>query len=390
MFFTHNSNPYCINCDWLQFSVKLPNLRGEFKAPRGYRLEVNQGNNIFRKRAILFDHNGIKYLTLLWDPYSRVLDPSIMTVQVANQSLYTGGIRHAWRLLQYITPCTFNSMGRIDICCDFEISQKRLDFIKHLNSGHYYVERKKEGSTFWHEANKNNVPVKQLHCLSWGSKTTEIKVKLYHKSREQGLLSDITVDKDGVIHEPEPEKPWIVNEWRENEMDVQNIWRLEFSLSGAGQLEYEGEKITLDQVADPNWLIGVFIDLYQKRFVVRVNQGRRAGHKNLDRRVFLIDLPGTGLEVHWKEYEDRSDFVDPAVSLLRSMMASLESPTILASVSNYEKYKAAILQIIASCNLYSYFCKTFNETPKSYFDHFSQSVGCGVFEREVSPSKYFL
>ena len=47
---------------------------------------------------------------------------------------------------------------------------------------------------------------KQLHCLSFGSQKSEIKVKIYNKSREQGLLLPSTIDKNGVVKEPEPEK----------------------------------------------------------------------------------------------------------------------------------------------------------------------------------------
>ena len=389
MFFQYHNNNYCVNCDWLQFSVKLPSVRPEFQCPEGYRLEINQGNNIFKHRAILFDHNGVKYLTLLWEPYSRVLDDKLMTVQLANQLLYTGEIHHAWRLLQAIVPCEFNSIGRVDICCDFEIDDWRLDFIKHLNSGHYYTERKKEGSVFWHEASKDDFIKKQLHCLSWGSKTSEIKVKLYNKSREQGLVGEGVVDGEGVVHELEPEKPWIVSEWVNNGMDKKLVWRLEFSLSGAGQLRYNDKPISLDNIADPQWLLGVFIDMYHTRFVTRINQGRRKGHKNLDTRVFLIDLPTDGERLKWAESDVKQEEVEPAITVLRSLMNGLDNPFILSSRANFEAYWQTIIQVIAGGNLYGYFCRTFNESPQAYFEHLLPSVGEGISERIVSPSKYF-
>lgn len=389
MFFQYHNSKFCINCDWLQFSVKTPDVRPQLSCPPGYRLEINQGNNVFKHRAILFDHHGNKYLTLLWEPYSRVLDDKIMTVQVANQLLYTGEIPHALRLLQAIVPCEFNSIGRVDVCCDFEIDDQKLDFIKHLNSGHYYAERKKEGSTFWHEVKDGVFPKKQLHCLSWGSKSTEIKVKLYNKSREQGLIGGESIDVEGVIHEPDPEKPWIVNEWQKNSMDAKSIWRLEFSLSGAGQLRYNDKPITLENIIDLNWLVGVFVDLYHTRFVTRINQGRRQGHKNLDKRVYLIDLPTDGNHLAWNESNVDQEEVAPAITLLRTLMNNIDSPVVLCSRANFDRYVDTIMQIVASGNLYGYFCRTFNESPQAYFEHMLESVGEGISERIVSPSKYF-
>ena len=55
---------YLISSDWLTFSVKLSNEYAEPTAPKGYRLELYDGNNIFKKRAILFDDIGRKLFTL--------------------------------------------------------------------------------------------------------------------------------------------------------------------------------------------------------------------------------------------------------------------------------------------------------------------------------------
>lgn len=376
MYFTCKSEKYCCNCDWLQFSVLTAETDPEIICPDGLRIELCQGNNIFENRALIFDGRGAKYMTLLWKPYSKVLKPNLMTVQVANEFLYLPdgiGIRWAWDDLQRIVDCTFNAIGRVDICLDFEGNGQRVEFLKHLNSGHYYVQGKHEGSVWWHEAQLK----KQLHCLTWGSQKSEIKVKIYHKSREQGITSE------GA----EPEKPWIVDEWKLAGMNAANVWRLEFSLSGAGQLRYKGQPITLDMVSSHEWILSILLELYQGRFVTRINQGRRSGHHNEDRRVYLLNLPTTKAALKWAEPLGQDHDIPAAITLLRAMMRQLDNPVIQCHRPTFETYATAILDIVQSHKLDGYFIRTYEAEPQEYFDAMWQNVGSGIKHTTPSPAR---
>lgn len=387
MFFTYGEQKFCINCDWLQYAVQTHESEPEIFCPDGYRLEICQGNNIFRNRALVFDSGGRKVLTLLWAPYSKVLNQQIMTVQVSNELIYEGFIEKSFELVQKIVPCSFNNIGRFDVCCDFEIDQDKLEFIKHLNSGHYYVERKKEGSTFWHETNNHGFIHKQLHCLSWGSKTSEIKVKLYNKSREQGLVGGTPEWLEQPEQEPEPDKPWIVNEWKEAGMDIKNVWRLEFSLSGSGQLMWNGKHISLSNIGSWSWLNRVFFDLFKTRFVTRINQARRSGHKNLDKRVWLFQLPEDGEQLKWKESKEQEKVSKPAIELLRGMMRGLENPALLASKALFVPYASTIIDIVERSGLDTYFRNCFETDVNSYFENMYNDVGLGLVHRIASPNR---
>ena len=160
-----------INCDWLQYSVILAEDEPEFVCPDGYRLEILQGNNIFRNRILVWDLTGRKWLTLLWSPYSSRLNSRLMTVQVGNELLYQSAINQSFRLLQEITDCSFNSLGRVDICADFQMDEDKMLCLKHLNSGHFYIQAKSEGSNWWHSNNKvlngRQFDYKTEHCLTW-------------------------------------------------------------------------------------------------------------------------------------------------------------------------------------------------------------------------------
>lgn len=379
MFFTYNKEHYCVNCDWLQFSVLTQQTPPELVCPDGYRIEICQGNNIFQHRAMVFDSRGAKFLTLLWCPYSKVLPQNLMTCQVANEFLYIPGgfgFKWAWETLQTICDCTFNAIGRFDVCIDWEGNETRMEFLKHLNSGHYYAQRKSEGSTWWHETNDKGHSRKQLHCLTWGSPKSEIKVKVYHKSREQGLLNG-----------DQPEKPWIVEEWKQAGLNVRNVWRLEFSLAGAGQLRYGGRPLDLDLICDESWLVSVLCELYHNRFVTRINQGKRNGHKNEDERVYLIDIPSSSKGLKWAEPKGDDYELPAAITLLRSMMRQIDNPIVMGHRPTFETYATAILDIIRDHKLDSYFLRTYEADANDYFNDLAANVGQGIRHCTPSPAR---
>lgn len=370
-----------INCDWLQYSVMLESDNPEFECPQGFRLEILQGNNIFRYRCLVFDAAGRKWLTLLWSPFSSVLNSRIMTVQVANLLLYYNAIHESYRLLKSIVCCGFNSCGRVDICCDFQMSEQKLEVLKHLNSGHYYVQGKSEGSTWWHsvknETESSSFVKSQLHCLSWGSKCSDIKVKCYNKSRE------INAEE----RQGECEKPYIRALWQQAGWDVGKVWRLEFSLSGSGKLRWGNEVISLESVASAAWLRRVFYSLYGTRFVVRENQGRREGHKNLDAVREFLRLP--------KESEIlcRSLGVldgkgcSEAVKVLRRLVSQLSSPAVVASPAVASAVASAAAAVVESAGLSAYFLAKFGEDYQSFLREAVEMAGEGIFEVDGNPAK---
>lgn len=380
MFFNYKESKFCVNCDWLSFSVHLREPEPEIICPDGLRIELCQGNNVFEHRAMVFLQNGAKYVTLLWKPYSKVLPTNLMTVQVANEFLYFAGqgIKWAFDDLQKIVNCTFNAVSRLDICVDFESTAPRLEFLKHLNSGHYYVQAKSEGSTWWHEVNSADYKHKQLHCLTWGSPKSEIKVKIYHKSREQGILNNANT---------QPEKPWIIEEWKAAGMDIRNVWRLEFSLQGAGQLRYKGEPIKLENVQEEYWLLDVLCEMYDKRFVTRINQGRRNGHKNNDTRVWLFHLPPRAAGLKWADPKGKDYEVPASITLLRSLMRQVDNPVVMANRPTFEEYAYLIIHLVEAHKLDAYFLRTYNEECRTYFETLYENVGGGIRQCTPSPAR---
>lgn len=377
-------NDIMIHCDWLQFSVLLEEDEPEIFCPEGFRVEILQGNNIYRHRAIVWDMQGRKWLTLMWSPYSSVLNKRLATCQVANELLYMSAVHEAMRVLYQVVPCKFNSCGRVDICADFQSTQELLEAIKHLNSGHYYIQGKSEGSNWWHTtktiAGDKEYKHKQMHCLSWGSAKSNIKVKLYHKSREQGMSSA----------DAEPEKPWIVSLWKDAGWDVTSVWRLEFSLSGSGKLRYDNKTIGIDEVASIDWLTHIFYQLYTNRFIVRQNAGKRQGHKNEDPVIKFLDLPKEESTLRWAGREKPPVVVTEPVKLLRKLMSELRSPASMSNEVVCEALSNAIYRVVEQNRLEGYFKTKFGDDCFTYLQNILNEAGSGCYEVDGRPEKTWM
>lgn len=171
----------------------------------------------------------------------------------------------------------FNSLSRLDIACDFdEIGD---DVAKMFDEGLIYVQKKKEGCMFYDTMEKDGYVIRKPRQISFGSKTSKIKWKLYNKSKEIK-----------VSH-----KEYIEHMWHEEGMDLsKDIWRLEVSLTRVSSLQCLNKDAVdlLDfrefwERESYYWLFPAF---YTNNFVVRKNEGR-AGHKYNPNNLFdFLDM----------------------------------------------------------------------------------------------------
>lgn len=362
-----------INCDWLQYSVITEEDEPELLCPDGFRLELYPGNNIFRNRALVFGPDGQKWLTLLWGPHSRILNPRLMTVQVANELLYDDMIGWADSVLRQVVSCRWNSMGRLDVCCDFVCTSRLWRVLRSLAAGSVYMCRKSEGSVFWHvsEADRSRVP----HCLSWGSFSSEIRPKVYNKTYE--------LNPDGG---PDWDKPYIVNQWVGAGFDVHKVWRCEFSLKSSGQLQFDGKPISLADVMDDEWLGRVFCNLYTTRFSLRYADGKSSGHHNDDRHCEFLRVPAGDGSLSWRPSSRPSSPHSEAISLMRRMLTQLENQVAMSSPSVFDDISRVVLRCCDMPGVRSYFGWAYGCSPEAYISNLRSSCGDGVFFPDMSPS----
>lgn len=363
----YKQKKYCINYDWCSFSVKLEHEYVQLQAPKGYRLELFDGNNIFKRRAILSDCTGKKMFTILWFPHSSILDRSIATVQISNECLYAYEEEYCLNILYQVAPCTFNSFSRIDIAIDFEMSNSLMAKTRKLLNGSCYVEGKQNGADWWHEGYFKGIKQKVPHCLNWGATSSKIKVKLYNKSREQHQ------DIEGG----EAEKQYIVDKWKVLEMDITKIWRLEFSIQGTGSMEWNGKSITWEDYLSDVWLWDVVCSLYTSRFVIRKKMGKKKGHHNDDEIVPYLNLPKHLPYLKQKRNAEPQE-TNAMISALRRMMRELEESTTMANDILFSRIVDTISTIIEEGHLNAYFQRVTGMGLDEYVSKIYDNVGDGV------------
>lgn len=381
MYFVCNSKHMACNLDWVSFSVLLKEKEPEICCPDGYRIELLGGNNVFRNRAIIYK-DGSKALTLLWSPYSSAIDERIMTVQIANYWLYPACISGWFSVVSTCVECTFNNLSRIDIAIDFEVSTRQMSLIRKLNSGACYVAAKSEGSTWWHSTTHDGVDSKFPHCLTWGATTSQFKWKLYNKAREQNTDEHLKAKrKDGTTYIVPPEKPYIVEMWKQGKMDVKKIWRLELSINDMGILRLEkaqGRRIDLSICDDIGLWYEIICSEIDRRFIVRKNEGHK--RKSDDSRVYLLWLDGWKTAVVHKERNKNPKPKPEAVSALKSILRAVENPIVMMDERMYSYYWGMAQELVQRHNLIGWCVRILGEGIDDWFQRRFENVGEGIVD----------
>lgn len=342
------AEPHIVSCDWYGLSVRfdyLPFIKGGL-LPDGYVIKVLDGTNVWRSRYYLLNKYGNKVATILCEPKSCIINRLCGLIEVENEWLYHGiGADGIIDLISSFWPFEVLGFSRLDLCCDFCPVESQFDLIRALADGRCYVQGKRSGCLFW-SVNTNSLLAPMYinrripHSNSWGHKTTSVKWKLYFKTKE-------LLDAGGGKYF---DKPYIVDMWRCNGMDVSNVWRLEVSIRHGNQLMYDGCEVTPSTIRDSGWPL--FKSLLNSRFVIRENQGHR--DKSNDTIRQLIAVNHWSKSVRCKQYED-GDIRNGRITLLRHLDASLDSPDVLCDETSRENVLWMMEEIINNDRLDNYF-----------------------------------
>lgn len=360
-----------INIDWLAFSIQLipsplekDSHRFELIDPAllGFRLVELGGNNIYRRRAIIYAADGSKVLTLLFDPYSRVIAYDSCLVEVANSYLYdcpvnVGGVCYQgldWvmELLQHLHPFCFQCLSRLDVCCDFELTPARADFVRRLAANEIYVQRYAEGCMFHDFEMLRGARVARVpKQLSWGSKHSNIKWKLYNKSLE---LFDYQTVGDQQVRQCS--KPYIVRQWLAAGYDDSNVWRLEVSITPMAKYLYHGQPVTFGNLCNWFWLTDFYTSMYMSKFVCRRNEGH--ADRSNDTRVWLLGNHGFTDRLQVRPSRNVRE-VQEYVSCLRAAMLQRSKVEVQVSTAMLSLWTATAVECVRLGHLEGYFQRTY-------------------------------
>lgn len=361
----------CVNCDWLSFSVRIK-PHDSISAPEGYRWEQYPGTNIYKERWILYVCGGAKVMTICAVPYSSVIPEDLALCQIANPFLYSPNPDLMLKLISSFRGAVYHGLSRWDVCCDFCPTDAEYKTIRKLTSGAQYVSGKSEGSIFWHSETYKNTEVRMAHCLSWGCKTSALKVKLYNKSLE--------ID---AAHPADCHKPWILSEWDGHLPDVNKVWRLEFSLTDANQFSIDGRRLSFEDALSSDVLCRYFAEVKSKRFVVRMNQGRREGHKNNDTIVPFLPFDLDGIAITRAEAISERSPLDEERQLARRLVMSMDMPYVMMDEFLYQNLRSSLMSLCENPIVCGYVEKMIGENIATWVQRLDESIGEGVFSLRV-------
>lgn len=344
--------PIAVSLDWLSFSVLLP-LTEEEKAhgislscPPGYELQEYPGTNIYKRRFMLFTASGDKVLTLLCDPHSRIIANNSLFVEVANPILYYPH-HDTLGLLGKIHEYSMQSLSRLDVCADFNPTLRQLSVIDGLTLGTIYAQGKREGAMFHDFHRPEGGRTQRLaRQISWGGQQSALKWKLYNKTAEI-----FQVSPKGVRF---CTKPYIPAMWRRNGINPdKDVWRLEWSLTGAGGYDWHGERLSYDTATAPHQYTALFWDIVANRFKLHLNEGHK--QRRDDELVeFLPIPPPPHYRIRKSDPRAEAHHTDHAATL-RSLMTQLERPEVMAYKALHRKLLDCTAETIRLARLQAYF-----------------------------------
>ena len=337
------------NVDWFAATIRFE-CKVDWRTcptPRNMRYRIMGGTAVWNVRVLVCNEYADKVATILCEPKSeRMFAPNVALIEVANEWLYhgIGWEKIIWEIQQAV-PFEVVGLSRVDLCADFTPTKLQREIIIGLSKHDYYVAGKDNGAGFW--SNNSYKKIKEqlaewargiplTHQQSWGHKTSDIKWKLYYKSRELIEVED---------------KPYIRDQWKQEGLDCSDTWRLEVSVHYPHKLLLHGQSVSYD-VFNAEWL-SFLRSLYQTRFVVRKSEGHI--DKTNDTEVdFLPALSFGGVDLKCRPQVEGKRR-NGRISLLRKLCASLDDETVLLDDASREGVFALMETIILNDKLSDYF-----------------------------------
>ena len=227
----------CVNIDWLEvFCSENALCTPEYFISRGYNVKLRPyGTPQYSMMFSIQDEAKRDIIEIRRCPYSLKSQGGIFNendchIRLSNRTCYCpdpiGFLRrflldHGYRL---------KLISRIDICLDFETFDNEMcpeDFVYEYMQGAFLKLHQSRLHSYGSDyevslaAHGNDtIKTKVWNSLSWGSKKSSVTTKLYNKSLEM---------------RQKKKKHYIINKWEKAGLhpDVNDIWRIEFSLSSA-------------------------------------------------------------------------------------------------------------------------------------------------------------
>lgn len=271
--------------------------------------------------AYLLHNNG--YEVKISQFKSGIESFSPLQIRISSEYLWSKGYIESWKIIKEWIEKTFgkiekNKISRVDICTH----SSGIDFIDNYQNS-YKGSFKKTGVTY----TGNNI-----NCLTFGSrKGKNIYCRIYDKTLE--------------IRETK-RKSWFIDIWLKNNINIENVWNLEFELKSEFLREFNIVTIEdLEQRLKDIWFYCT------TEWLVKVNR--------INTRIERCPI-----NEEWKELQHAyDDFLSKGMIKRKKqvdMDADILIPNIVGNITSYSARKDIISMRNAFDNLY--------KNTQKYFD----------------------
>ena len=345
-----NESDIILFVDWLGLSLQLSSDPVDIE---GYIWRDYSATNVWSSRRILYTDEGDKVLTLLSKPRAckedggrGFLASNAALLEIENQWLYHGG--GVDRILDLLSRSCFyriSGISRVDLCADFSPTYAQRAVIMGLSDKSMYVAGKQNRVEFC-SVNRNQKLAEMWrgesipHQQSWGHKTSDVKWKLYYKTKE--LLDD----GGGKFMA----KPYIVDQWRIHGLNIDNVWRLEVSIKHGNGFNFLGEPLSLATIRD--FRSQLYRSLYGNLFTIRRNEHHK--DKSNDTVVPFLSLDRFASRMTNAPAKSMAEHTG-RIPLLRSLVKSLNDEAVLLDRQSRRDVLDHIGRIIQRDGLMNYF-----------------------------------
>lgn len=329
-----------VSVDWFSLSCRLTR---EWKdvvlaPPVGCSVVKLTQTAVWSERWYVLTPDGNKLCTILACPRSWKIASDRCVIEVANRWLYYDDFDAVLDRILEIVPVVVESLNRVDLCCDFEMSKAMFNTYKKMADGRAYVGAYKTGVCWWRDSGAGRF----AHQLSWGGKDSTLHWKVYYKYLE---LEEAA---------PDAKKDYIVDLWRRAGFEPKNVWRCEVSIAGSKSLS---DVINGTPVPPREWYrrrAELWVSLYVSRFIVRLAQGHK--DKRNDKVLTFIPVDGVKVLCTAKPSSTR-DVSDPERRLLSKLWDEWRSVDVEANRPLWEMLKSDIMRLCERASNWSYLVK---------------------------------
>lgn len=221
--------------------------------------------------CITLNHRPIAHIH--YSPKMSALHSMSASIKMENSALYSPDWYFYLHDIIGALRWTIQNITRVDICCDFNTflngrdpEKFCADYLRVPTKGRPSYLRM--GKDKWHAIGQKYVSENKVEYLRWGTRESEVCTYLYNKSKE---LRD------------KKYKPWIAREWKAAGLDVQKVWRVEFSINSKGLALFDISKqlykplfaTDLDTQEDIARMFHIFAAQYFRFKLCKAGDGRR-------------------------------------------------------------------------------------------------------------------